>query len=116
MKITEILTIALFLLLTLRVTLAYPFGLQQFVVPKESEDNEQSNYWNDLLEDQGTNIPVKRGCVGFPCVYTHMAERAGRASIERYIARLIEDCMNDAHCNPGKRKRRSLLKELKQRR
>ncbi|XP_060072352.1 uncharacterized protein LOC132552223 [Ylistrum balloti] len=115
-KITDILTISLFLLLTLRVTLAYPFGLQNFVVPKEPAAVDQSEYWNELLDDGGTNVPKKRGCVGFPCVYTHMAERAGRASIERYIAKLIEDCMNDDHCNPGKRKRRSLVKLLKQRR
>ena len=63
-------------------------------------DTPDNKIYRDTPGDQIINTE-KRGCSGFPCVYTHMAERAGRASIERYIAQLIQNCMHDASCNPG---------------
>lgn len=44
---------------------------------------------------------IKRDCAGFPCMYTHMAEKAGRASLFRALARIIDDCAADPRCNPG---------------
>lgn len=35
-------------------------------------------------------------------MYTHMAEKAGRASLFRALARIIDDCAADPRCNPGK--------------
>lgn len=34
-------------------------------------------------------------------MYTHMAEKAGRASLFRALARIIDDCAADPRCNPG---------------
>lgn len=34
-------------------------------------------------------------------MYTHMAEKAGRASLFRALARIIDNCAADPRCNPG---------------
>ena len=44
----------------------------------------------------------KRVCNGFPCMYSHLGTKAGRASLYRTLASFIDDCLNDASCDPGK--------------
>ncbi|VDI71784.1 Hypothetical predicted protein [Mytilus galloprovincialis] len=55
--------------------------------------------------EQPIETPSKRDCAGFPCMYTHLSAKAGRASLYRKLARLIDDCISDLNCNPGRRKR-----------
>jgi hypothetical protein len=35
-------------------------------------------------------------------MYTHLSAKAGRASLYRKLARLIDDCVANPSCNPGK--------------
>lgn len=35
-------------------------------------------------------------------MYTHLSAKAGRASLYRQLARLIDDCVANPRCNPGK--------------
>lgn len=51
--------------------------------------------------EQPIETPSKRDCAGFPCMYTHLSAKAGRASLYRKLARLIDDCISDLNCNPG---------------
>ncbi|KAK6191464.1 hypothetical protein SNE40_003148 [Patella caerulea] len=50
----------------------------------------------------------KRGCSGFPCMYTHLGAKAGRQALMRSLMSIIDDCANDPSCSPGKRRKRSL--------
>ncbi|KAH3870770.1 uncharacterized protein LOC127868337 [Dreissena polymorpha] len=47
----------------------------------------------------------KRACNGFPCMYSHLGTKAGRASLYKILASFIDDCFSDPACNPGRRKR-----------
>lgn len=56
-----------------------------------------------------SNSPMhKRGCKGFPCMYTHMGGSAGNASIKKAKLMLLRECVADPMCSPiGKRSVRS---------
>ncbi|ESO97580.1 hypothetical protein LOTGIDRAFT_152669 [Lottia gigantea] len=43
----------------------------------------------------------KRGCSGFPCMYTHLGAKAGRQELMRTLMSLIDDCAGDIACSPG---------------
>lgn len=52
-------------------------------------------------DSESSDNLIKRDCAGFPCMYAHMAEKAGRASLFRALARIIDDCAANPYCNPG---------------
>ena len=35
-------------------------------------------------------------------MYSHLGTKAGRASLYKTLAGFIDDCINDASCDPGK--------------
>ncbi|XP_048728602.1 uncharacterized protein LOC125646399 [Ostrea edulis] len=93
--------LTIFLCTVISLTIAFPLDeLQVLQTPDEWSDSESSD-----------NL-IKRDCAGFPCMYAHMAEKAGRASLFRALARIIDDCAANPYCNPGRRKR-SVLRILR---
>lgn len=50
----------------------------------------------------------KRSCNGFPCMYTHLGSKAGKASKYKSLIKIIHSCVHDPNCSPGKRRRRSV--------
>lgn len=93
--------LTIFICTIISLTVAFPLDeLEVIQAPEEWSISENSD---DL---------IKRDCAGFPCMYTHMAEKAGRASLFRALARIIDDCAADPRCNPGRRKR-SVLRMLR---
>ncbi|XP_061168977.1 uncharacterized protein LOC133178246 [Saccostrea echinata] len=93
--------LTIFLCTLISITIAFPLD--------ELEVIETPDDWS-IYKNQDNLI--KRDCAGFPCMYTHMAEKAGRASLFRALARIIDDCAADPRCNPGRRKR-SVLRMLR---
>ncbi|XP_063398667.1 uncharacterized protein LOC134683348 [Mytilus trossulus] len=85
--------------------LAYPYP--EYLLQSQDDDifqNEDTpQSWSNI--EQPIETPSKRDCAGFPCMYTHLSAKAGRASLYRKLARLIDDCISDLNCNPGRRKR-----------
>ena len=70
-------------------------------------------YMIDLDQQQQEHkrwLPVssaihKRGCKGFPCMYTHMGGSAGNASIKKAKLMLLRECVADPQCfSPGKKR------------
>ena len=66
--------------------------------------------WLIMIQNQGqnrlhlNNILHKRGCKGFPCMYTHMGGSAGNASIKKAKLMLLKECVADPSCfSIGKR-------------
>lgn len=58
--------------------------------------------------DSGTNSRRKRGCSGFPCMFTHMGGSAGKASIRKEKLSMLRECIADPNCfSIGKRARPS---------
>ncbi|XP_041366272.1 uncharacterized protein LOC121381164 [Gigantopelta aegis] len=56
----------------------------------------------------------KRGCDGFPCMYSHLGAKAGRKAMMRTLMTIIDDCAHDVMCSPGKRRRkRNAIKILR---
>ena len=55
----------------------------------------------DASDERAREIP-KRICDGFPCMYSHLGTKAGRASLYKTLAGFIDDCLNDASCDPGR--------------
>lgn len=42
----------------------------------------------------------RRGCSGFPCMYSHLGTKAGKASLYKTLASFIDDCFSDPLCDP----------------
>ena len=43
----------------------------------------------------------KRGCNGFPCMYTHLGAKAGRNRMLKSMYMLLHKCAMDPSCSPG---------------
>ncbi|KAL4225769.1 hypothetical protein ACF0H5_016458 [Mactra antiquata] len=55
----------------------------------------------------------RRTCDGFPCMYSHLGTKAGRASLYKTLASFIDDCFTDPACDPGRRKRQDKSSNIK---
>lgn len=103
---TTILTVC-FVLLTLSAQMTLALSLR---LSKILQQNDQTREAQELKEPQqnwldtrseGDPVLQKRTCNTFPCMYSHLGTKAGRASLYRTLAGFIDDCLNDASCDPG---------------
>ena len=85
----------------------YGFQIQNTIAPferwLESKRYIQDQDYKRLFPN---SVMQKRGCKGFPCMYTHMGGSAGNASIKKAKLMLLKECVADPSCfSIGKRSR-----------
>lgn len=98
----------IFLIQALLTSLAssYPLALKDYLDIQEQleqKEKKQDSNWSNLATDVNPSPEKRLGCSAFPCMYTHMAAKAGRASLYRTLAKYIDECVMDPNCVPVKR-------------
>ena len=83
----------------------YGFRIRNSLTPYErwleSKQYIQDQDYKHLFSN---SVMHKRGCKGFPCMYTHMGGSAGNASIKKAKLRALRECIADPFCSSiGKR-------------
>ena len=92
-------------ILVLTVYECYGFRVEHRLTPydkwlhtKQYLEKQEQKRW------LSNSVMHKRGCKGFPCMYTHMGGSAGNASIKKAKLMLLRECVADPSCfSPGKR-------------
>lgn len=110
--VTFLTSMLVFLIIEQSFSLAFPYP--EYLLKTHEDDifnnDDSGEPWDNI--EISHDVPSKRDCAGFPCMYTHLSAKAGRASLYRKLARLIDDCVANPSCNPGRRKR-SITSALK---
>ncbi|KAK3576144.1 hypothetical protein CHS0354_016302 [Potamilus streckersoni] len=106
---TRMLTKQLFLiLLCLHLALSLSLGSLSRILQQEKQQDALESSWPlQKIEAEDGDV-LKKKCEGFPCMYNHIASKAGHAERDRTLYGLISGCMRSLSCDPGKRRKRSL--------
>ncbi|CAH1786871.1 unnamed protein product [Owenia fusiformis] len=70
-----------------------------FYIERNNENLETLREISQLLKSS----VEKRKCGGFPCIYSQLGAKMGQASLHAHRGNLMQNCMNDPYCSPGRR-------------